>query len=320
MPKCLECGLELPRLQWTHFRFNCTGKFKNGTEYREVYTNAKLVDDDLVSKTAITKENLIKKYGTKEGSDRWDRYIERQRESNTFEYKSKKHGWTKEQFDDYNKSRSQTLENCILRYGETEGLNKWQDYCDRQSYTNSIEYFIEKYGVTDGTIKWNEFYENRIKVHRISFIMEKFNCNESMAANILSSRKSKSYVSLVEKEFVNKLLEKIEIKYSCNTSQYSIWSHDDSRLYVYDISNGIDKIIEFNGDYWHCNPAIYNESFIVKQSGLTAKETWRNDQNKIAAANLKGFNVLTIWESEYKLNPDNTIMTAFNFFNNGNKL
>ena len=35
MIKCLECGFESSRLQWTHFKFNCTGRFNNGTEYKK---------------------------------------------------------------------------------------------------------------------------------------------------------------------------------------------------------------------------------------------------------------------------------------------
>ena len=53
MPKCLECGFEAPRLQWTHFRYNCTGRFKNGTEYRRVYHDAELVDKNISKKFFI---------------------------------------------------------------------------------------------------------------------------------------------------------------------------------------------------------------------------------------------------------------------------
>ena len=33
MPTCKECGFTASRLQWTHFKFNCTGKFNNGKEF-----------------------------------------------------------------------------------------------------------------------------------------------------------------------------------------------------------------------------------------------------------------------------------------------
>lgn len=50
MPKCLECGFESSRLQWTHFRYKCTGRFKNGTEYKKAYPNALLVDEEIAKK------------------------------------------------------------------------------------------------------------------------------------------------------------------------------------------------------------------------------------------------------------------------------
>ena len=60
MPKCLECGFEASRLQWTHFKYKCTGRFSNGREYKKVYPSALLVDKELAKNTAITKNNLIK--------------------------------------------------------------------------------------------------------------------------------------------------------------------------------------------------------------------------------------------------------------------
>lgn len=59
MIKCLECGIESNRLQWTHFKFNCTGRFKNGCEYQLAYPNALLVDESIVKKTAVTLDNVI---------------------------------------------------------------------------------------------------------------------------------------------------------------------------------------------------------------------------------------------------------------------
>ena len=40
------------------------------------------------------------------------------------------------------------------------------------------------------------------------------------------------------------------------------------------------KIIEFYGDYWHCNPKFYNESFYNVSKQKTAKELWEIDARK----------------------------------------
>lgn len=92
MPKCLECGVDLPRLQWTHFKYKCTGRFNNSKEYIVAYPNAILVDPELAKRTAVTLENLILKYGSEKGTNRWKHYLEKQATSNSFKYKKEKHG------------------------------------------------------------------------------------------------------------------------------------------------------------------------------------------------------------------------------------
>lgn len=70
----------------------------------------------------------------------------------------------------------------------------------------------------------------------------------------------------------------------------------------------LDKlIIEFNGDYWHCNPAQFNENYwhdIVKQS---AKEIWHKDFKRQSALKKYGYDIFVIWESDWKNNKNNII-------------
>jgi len=66
---------------------------------------AKVAKIKYQSKRVNTLENMIKKHGEIDGKIKWDEYREKQAHSNSFEYKKKKYGWTKEQFDEFNKSR-----------------------------------------------------------------------------------------------------------------------------------------------------------------------------------------------------------------------
>ena len=59
MPKCLECGFEAPRLQWTHFKYKCTGNISSINEYKNKYPNSILVDEELAAKCKITKQIMI---------------------------------------------------------------------------------------------------------------------------------------------------------------------------------------------------------------------------------------------------------------------
>lgn len=65
-------------------------------------------------------------------------------------------------------------------------------------------------------------------------------------------------------------------------------------------------ILEYNGDYWHCNPKKYKPNYYHQVKGKTAKELWEYDKNKIDLIKSYGYNLEIVWESELK--EDNTII------------
>jgi G:T-mismatch repair DNA endonuclease (very short patch repair protein) len=68
----------------------------------------------------------------------------------------------------------------------------------------------------------------------------------------------------------------------------------------------LNLVIEYNGDYWHCNPNKYKSDYfhVVKQK--TAQELWDYDKNKIDLLKEYDYNLEVVWESDYK--KDNTII------------
>lgn len=58
-------------------------------------------------------------------------------------------------------------------------------------------------------------------------------------------------------------------------------------------------IIEFNGDYWHCNPLKYSSDYLHPHKKKLSKEIW--DEDKLRIDNIKkyGYNLEVIWESEF---------------------
>ncbi len=76
------------------------------------------------------------------------------------------------------------------------------------------------------------------------------------------------------------------------------------------------KIIEFNGDFWHCIPSLYNFDFYHPIKKMTALQIWEYDLTKEKLARSKGYDYLVIWESEYKLNPEGTINRCKQFLCN----
>ena len=83
----------------------------------------------------------------------------------------------------------------------------------------------------------------------------------------------------------------------------------NGRKYFGDILlNDYNIIIECNGDYWHCNPKIYDETYFNEKVRKTAKEIWMYD--KIKEDNFKsiGYIVIILWEYDWN--------NEIEFFNN----
>jgi ribosomal protein S27AE len=59
-------------------------------------------------------------------------------------------------------------------------------------------------------------------------------------------------------------------------------------------------LIEYNGDYFHCNPTMYDDNYFNKKLNKTAKELWGKDKEKTLLGESKGYKVLTLWEKDYK--------------------
>lgn len=305
MIKCEECGFETDRLQWTHFKYKCTGRFKNSAEYRKEYPTALVVSPELAKNTAVTEAKMISKYGSEIGKIKWEEYRKRQAESNSYEYKKAKYGWSKDKFDNYNSSRSQTLEKMISRHGEIVGAAKWEDYCLRQAYTNTKEYFIEKYGVDAGNERYLEVNQKKSIPHTPQLLATHLGITVDEATKIIISRFSKLHSSNLEREFTTMLEEKIgTLDHTSSKLPFGKWSELLSTYVVFDIKHK-QCIIEFNGDYWHANPCTYSST--AKIRGTLASDIWERDRLKLKTAENLGFKTMVVWESEFIADKISTI-------------
>jgi hypothetical protein len=61
-------------------------------------------------------------------------------------------------------------------------------------------------------------------------------------------------------------------------------------------------LIEYNGDYWHCNPNKYDSNYYHHKKNKTAKEIWDYDKNKLDLALKYDYDCIVIWETDYKKN------------------
>jgi len=72
-------------------------------------------------------------------------------------------------------------------------------------------------------------------------------------------------------------------------------------IYIKDLN----LIIEYNGDYWHCNPKKYDENYLHPHKKKFAKQIWMEDSIRIDYIKNLGYNLEVIWESDF--DPKKTI-------------
>ena len=201
---------------------------------------------------------------------------------------------------------------------------------DRLS-TAQKEYWIKKgFSEEESKLKVSE----RQKTFTLDLCIEKY--GEEKGKKIYTDRQNKWQKSLIEggnlkagyseisQELFYSILNKyplnIDLKkvyFSTKNSEYFI-SLKGGSFNVYDFTDlNKMKIIEYNGDLYHGNPLIYekNDRPNPFRKNITAEEMWQKDANKIAVAENIGFEVLTIWDSEYKKDKIGTLQKCLDFLN-----
>ena len=112
-------------------------------------------------------------------------------------------------------------------------------------------------------------------------------------------------ISKPEQRLVNALRNHLPIEQQLSLGSYS-----------YDIFYK-NKIIEFNGDYWHANPELYLfEDYvgnIIDNKPTYAYEIWAKDAKKLSFAKDNGYEVLVIWEAEFRELPKSTVEKCLKF-------
>lgn len=251
----------------------------------------------------VTKERMIKKYGEEEGLKRWKSYCDIHSYICSKQSYIDKYG-VEEGLNKYYNDRAMTKELCIKRHGKEDGIKIWNNYCEQQRYTNSLEYYQEKYGKEEGKIKW----QNNRKI----FI----NAGLDSSANVISN---------ISQELFNNIYKNIDktdkIYFGNLNKEYEINNCGDNgsnfyRLDFYDKTKNI--VIEFLGDYWHANPDIYKSNTTIKihNKDILVNDIWDND-NKRKLNICKKLNnpiYLTVWENDYRKNPNEVINNLLKYF------
>jgi len=171
--------------------------------------------------------------------------------------------------------------------------------------------FFENYGVRYAL----QIKEMQLKI--INTMMERYGVTNGCQLS------KKSYSKISQELFWNvyKLLpnELINHTYFAELNkEFNIYlGGSGGKQYFYDfVISNLKICIEFNGDFWHVNPKYYNgdDKNIIHKNKYN-KEIWEEDKNKINAIKKRGFEVIIVWESDYRQYKDIIINNLIKFIN-----
>lgn len=191
-------------------------------------------------------------------------------------------------------------------FSEDEGLKLIKE---RQT-TFSLDICIEKHGEEEGLKIWKERQDKWLKTLDDKTDEEKLEIKKKKLNGSGYSKISQDLFWNIQKHFKNNE----HIKFKELNNEVILYDKNTNNVFAYDyIDFKNKKVIEFNGDFWHCNPNKYDENYIHRLTNKTAKKIWEFDKTKNNFMINKGYDILVIWESEYRINKDEVIKKCIDF-------
>lgn len=267
------------------------GKISNSVQH----SFSKMSEFDFNSMSYHNKEFWIKKgFSEEESMAKAYETIERNREKLRVYRK-----------DDPNFMKGKS--SCSLEYWINKGFSEEDATVklkERQS-TFTLEKCVEKHGDVEGRKRFDERQKNwSIKIEKMY--------KEGKFTKFCSTNYSN-----IERELWKSIIIKMNLndnEYNSCTNNKVFFRHfpEIKRTFSYDFRYK-NKIIEFNGVLWHCKPSLWKDDEICHIRNITAKEIWEKDKLKIESIQNKGWEVLIVWEDEYKKDKKTIVQKCIDF-------
>lgn len=74
-------------------------------------------------------------------------------------------------------------------------------------------------------------------------------------------------------------------------------------------------VVEFFGDYWHHNPTKYSPEYVNGLTKRNSVQVWTHDAKKISSLHQAGYEVIVVWESEWRADKDSCMKRINDAFN-----
>lgn len=250
----------------------------------------------------VSIEKFVERYGDNIGNNKYKEFIQKISDKNKGKVSpmaGKTHSTVMKNKISESVKNSKYHKNIRGKHLSIEEKDKISKSC-KGIYT--ISWFIKKYGEIEGLQK----YRDRAK-----------KVSETSYFKIYNRLKNKNnYSKMSQKLFwivYNSIpeLKKEKIYFSELNHEFSCGI---PRCCFDFVSTDRNKIIEFNGDKFHANPKKYKENDTPNPYlKLSAKDIWDLDKIKLDKAVSVGYQVLIIWEEEYRNNINEVLKKCIDF-------
>lgn len=140
-----------------------------------------------------------------------------------------------------------------------------------------------------------QWYIDNPEQRELRSVAMKYSWEEGKILNN-SKGKRNSNASKLEIDFAEEL-KKITV---CETK---VTIHIGHKWFLPDVFVKRDGVvIEFLGNFYHCNPKFYKANYFNKKLKKYATEIWEADEKRQRKLEEEGFKVIVIWEEDYKKN------------------
>lgn len=284
-------------------------KIKKTTMTTQDYVDRYGIKDatNRLSLRGASLENYITRHGTEAGRKRWDAYCDKR--ASTFakgradnKYASRDLNWYKGKYGDevgyakWDNKRKSRATKISRAYLESVHGKEQTDIILKKRHARDIQFYANKYGSEDGANRYRKaIYRSHKNRRNKSYSKWAYNC----CAEI--------------KEVINDLFYfgDNELIIGLTNQQMELFQ---AKVIMPDLFYR-GKIIEFNGDVFHGNPMLYEDSSTPHpfNKTITAKELQKKDSLRYKYYASKDYDVLIIWENEFKNNKEQVIQKCLEF-------
>ena len=266
-----------------------------------------------------SKKTCLEKYGT-EYSGKSETVQQKAKQTCLEKYGTEYYSSSQSYKDNFDKILEKSKQTCLKEYGE-EFVFKVKKFQEKANKTK-----IEKYGTTSHSqsdhwksLMYDNFKNTLINLGYYDLGYKLISYKGNGDYEIYCPHCKQNFITKTSGQFCSRHSRHHEICTNCNPL-HKPYSYGEKELaeYVSSIYDGailennrtvirpreldiylpeLRLAIEYNGDYWHANPKYYSEDHIIGEA--TAKEVWKEDEQKINRCVKAGIELLIIWEDDW---------------------